>query len=837
MDNDIPVYQRFTDFERRLERLTMTANPLLEGNFHGYVSAAGVPGVGSSPLTEAWAKKAAEDAEIAALELKRRRLLHPRRKWRAIKYKENSQGGFDEVGEIIIRADAAPEIAANDEINSILDNHRRLDDPQWVLINSMMNPVHTFHRATGTFYAQFTGFEIRDSKYSSLRPPIEEASSAFYNEINDLLEWEIKPENGADLMVFKDLPFINHHFEHRHEVPSDVTYEISRNFEVYISSPVNGLMIKRPRYTRRKPYGPRKMEPQILDKVFARMVERKSSPAHLAVSPPQHPSLADSPQTLAHSAKAGLLRGSQVRSATKKGLPARKARLPPLPPSKRKYQELTSRSLTSQPQPMVYIDGRPKKIRRIRGPHSQNPLSIEEERRLLVAVTVIRTLVGGVDRNIDWVLVSRLFEPKYTQFYIQKRWSHVLHRYRLQVDRIQVEFQNHFAKAYEDGTVPPIDYNDIESYDWEWLVDWTMETIETSKDNLPYLPARRLEFDGFFELQEASEDDMADFFEIDGSTILHRREAALYKKSNAYPAEKKVPHKQGQALEDIATAKTWIRANVITPQTHYNPELARAKLAPFGEATVTTALQELITSKVLSQQNKGRLVPGRNYDISDHFVTRLRKKLEPLSLHQAAAYKQNLDTAFYNIAENPDRNIDPITISPFASNGEILAILNLLAHKHITILPHNPPCNHLGFMNGGYQTRRMDKSLLNFPVRILFLPSYRLGNPLLPLPALPSTHLFDPQAKIPVWYDIHGLPVRVMWELALAATLMVLAKRPGAGIDVLQRSLRPSIDMWELELLLDWTTRAGITKKEGIGGGYIVGEWWWMCLSNESGPG
>lgn len=836
MNSDTPVYQRFMDSERRLERLAMFANPVLGGNLHSYVSATGVAGAESSPLTEAWAKKAAEDAEIAALELKRRRLLQPRRKWRAIKYKENSQGGFDEVGEIIIRADAAPEIAANDEIYSILDNHRRLDDPRWFLINSMMNPVQTFHQATGTFSVHFTGFEIRDSQHSSLGPPIEEASSAFYNEINDLLEWEVNPDNGADLMVFKDLPFINHHFEHRHEIPSNVTYEISRNFEVYISSPVNGLMIKRPRYTRRTPYGPRKLKPRILDKVFARMVERKAS-SHLRMYPRQNLSLANPPQTLTHPAKPGPLRGSQARPATNKVQPARKARLPPLPPSKRKYQELTSRSLTSQTQPMVYIDGRPKKIRRIRGPHSQNPLSIEEERRLLVAVTVVRTLVGGVDRNIDWVLVSRLFEPKYTQFYIQKRWSHVLHRYRLQVDRIQVEFQNHFAKAYEDGTVPPIDYDDIESYDWRWLVDWTMETIETSKDNLPYLPASRFEFDGFFELQEASEDDMADFFEIDGPTILHRREAALYKKSNVYPAEKKAPHKQEQALEDIATAKTWIRANVITPQTHYNPELARAKLAPFGEATVTIALQELITSKVLSQQNKGRLVPGRNYDISDHFVTRLKKKLEPLSLHQAAAYKQNLDKAFYNIAKNPDKNVDPIIISPFASNGEILAILNLLAHKRITILPHNPPCNHLGFLNGGYQTRRMDKSLLDFPVRILFLPSYRPGNPLLPLPALPSTHLSDPQAKIPVWYDIHGLPVRVMWELALAATLMVLAKRPGIGMDMLQRSLRPSVDKWELELLLEWTTRARITYKERDGGGYTVGEWWWLCLSNESRPG
>ena len=41
-------------------------------------------------------------------------------------------------------------------------------------------------------------------------------------------------------------------------------------------------------------------------------------------------------------------------------------------------------------------------------------------------------------------------------------------------------------------------------------------------------------------------------------------------------------------------------------------------------------------------------------------------------------------------------------------------------------------------------------------------------------------------------------------------------------------SVKPSLDLWELELMLEWMVQAKAVKKAGTG--YGLEEWWWMCL-------
>ncbi len=649
------------------------------------------------------------------------------------------------------------------------------------MTNPLMNPVHVFHQATGTFSIDFSGFRIQPLYLydTSMTRPIRRAEPDFMAEVDDLLAWELKTENLPDV-IFRDSPFVNHGLEQTYEVPRDIYYQVSKGFEVYFSSATTGLLSNRPRLASNL------SKPRVTDRAFTREIEHVVPAAPPAATP-----------------------GANGKSL------------------KRKRTAATTRQLTSQAekQQVIYIDGRPKKLRRIRGPHVENPLSIDEEKRLLVAVTIIRTLTGGIDKNIDWVLIARLFQPKFSQFYIQRRWGHVLHRYRLQVDQIQAKFQDHFANAYEEGRVPRIDFDNLEAYDWAWLVDWTLENIETSKDNMPYLPATRSELECFFDLQEASDDDMGEYFEIDSSSLAQRREVVLNRRPNVYPADRTHLTPPNQASENLAVAKTWIRANVVTPQANYNSDLARAKLAPIGESTVTTALQELLAARVLSQQNKGRLVPGRNYDISDYFVNRLKKKLEPSHFHQAVRYKRRMDAEFW-------KN-DRVMFSTFAANGDVMAVLNMLAHRRIIVKPKNPPINKFGFTDGTYQTRLMDKTRLNFDVEIRLRPTYISGNPLLPLPSVPCPHLDDQMAKIPLWYDIHGNLVPIMWEFALSAVLTILCKRPGVPADSLLIGLKPSLELWELCLILEWTVRAKATRK--MGGSYALEEWWWMCLGDGGG--
>ena len=705
------------------------------------------------------------------------------------RYRNVQEGPEEEFASFSPMRGALPRESKRRRIANTGDTAKNLDgviDPalREYPVSTMMDPQHIFHQATGTFSVSFCGSQIQhqSSKIVPEKRPIEEAKPTFIADVDDLLNWELNTENLFD-MVFHDWPFVNHQFAHPHETPSGEDYKIDPNFEM-VFHVTNGRMKKPPRLA--PPHVPR---PRIADSTFTKGVARIPS-----------------------AAKAKPLR--RKRQDLVINLKTRSLTAPIVTPLEARHQDLQK-----APEP-PQMDGRPQKLRRIRGPYLENRLSADDEKRLFVAVMVIRTLTGGVEKNIDWVLVSRLFQPKHSQFYIQKRWTPILHKFRLQIDQLQSSFQMNFIKAYEDGIIPEVDFDNLEDYDWAWLVDWTLENIDTPKESLPDLPAKRSDLDRFFDLQQASDDDMAEFYEIDTVSILQRREAALNRRSQVYPCEPKRRTVSNAETEAVAVAKSWIRANVVTSEARYNPDLARAKLSSIEESTIDTALQELLSTRLLSQQHKGRLIPGRNYDVSEYFLSRFRKKLEPSHFHRAVAYKRELDNGFWKL--------DSIELSWSAENGDVMAVMNMLAHGRIIVKPKNPPMNKFGFTNGGYQTRRMDKSLLNFDVEIRLRPTYITGNPLSPLPPLPCAHLKDPLARIPLWYDIHGNPVAVMWELALAAVLTVLAKRPGVAAEIVLMSVKPGLELWELELILEWMVQAKAAKKAGTG--YGLEEWWWMCL-------
>lgn len=276
-----------------------------------------------------------------------------------------------------------------------------------------------------------------------------------------------------------------------------------------------------------------------------------------------------------------------------------------------------------------------------------------------------------------------------------------------------------------------------------------------------------------------------------------------------------------EEAEDLRTARSWIRANIMTPESTYNPSAARAKLSTFPDRVVEDALKQLLLDRVLTQENKGRLIPGRNYDISDFLISRLQKNLQSAHFHRAAAYKQQLD---HDFKEKGFANY-----SYAAEDGDMIVIINLQAHKRITIVPIGVPMNKWGQTDGGYETRQMDKRRLNFSLELRPSPTYIFGDPLSPLPAPPSWHLQDPMAKIPLWYDIHDSLVPVMWEMALAAIVAVLAVRPGIGATELEEAMRPAMEVWELQEALEWLVSAKAAKK--VGQGFSVeDEWWWLAL-------
>ena len=682
-------------------------------------------------------------------------------------------------------------------------------------MSTIMDPDHRSHSVTGTFFTVFQepkkfgrrtqttphkGGSKADQVYSNwgrcgqpsmdwITPDQSHRRVGFEIEVDNMLCWELEMED-FDPAAFADRSFVNLKLQHPHRLSTNAPICMDRAVNVSFSN-IDGRILY-------KPFTPSVVrKPKVDRKVVSKGIRRV---------PPVVPAV------------------QAVKLAKRKR-------------QKEPKERFMSRRLTSLPDGQGFgcskpsgeisskfdADGRPVKLRRIRGPQLLQSLGEEGERRLIFATLVIRTLTGGLERHIDWVLVARLFAPKFDQMFIQNRWNAVLNKWRFEYERLYIEFQDMFTQAYEDGVVPPIDYDNLENYDWAWLVDWTMKNIEAPSKALPDLPAERSKFDERFTTKETNENNLHVFYETDGVQNLPSRTKSLLKQSYVYPLQGKRLFPPAEESEELAVAKSWIRANIITPNASYNSEFARERLLKFNEATIELGLKELMASRVLSQQNKGRLVPGRNYNISQHVLDRLKKNLEIRNFLCAAAYKRHLDREL--------EEKDAVDFSPTADDGIVLAVLNMQAHGRVEIRPKNPPMNKFGLTDGGYETRKMDKSRLNFTCEIRLKDTYITGNPLFPLPPPPCQHLGVPMSKIPLWYDIHDKLMPEVWDKVLAATVAILALRPGIDAQKIEKTMRPALEVWELELVLEWMVVAKAAKKAGRG--YMVDEWWWLCMDHE----
>ncbi len=449
-------------------------------------------------------------------------------------------------------------------------------------------------------------------------------------------------------------------------------------------------------------------------------------------------------------------------------------------------------------------------------------ISTNTEFRLMVAVVVIRTLTGGLDKQIDWVLVSKLF-PDFPMNAVSKRWPNLYTKHRQMVERLGTDFQEFFLEAYERGEVSPIDYDHLVDYDWNSLLDLVIERIDINpnKSTTHRLPASRSSLNQMFTMNNA-ENSKAwrdDYFGL-LPAVYKRMEYAASEQYTMPISEEPPPNLD---IDELTVAKSWARANTLTPAGSYDKDFAARKLASIGNGAVAAATSSLFESKVLMQRNKGRPTPNRGVEITDTFASALRKHLDETHLTQAVAFKTFLDAKF-RAGEIP-------VVEWAAKDGEILAITNLQAHGRIKLEPKGVPMNRFGLTGGGYQTKRMDKANLRFDLQILPTPSY-IYDADLPIFSSLSPEFSPPRGiagAIPVWYDIGENLIPNMWKKVLCVVLATIAMRPGALPKELVRIFAPALEEWEMRVLIEWGLRVGALTvlREGCDG-WNVAEWWWV---------
>ena len=699
---------------------------------------------------------------------------------------------------------AVPDRSRNEaELRSPIQPRQKREVPNF------MDAIHYFQQTTGTFSVGFSGlapFRLVTRKIGTCSRPYslgprnfhsefpaprapryvlpkrspDSEDTPFEKEVDDLLERELETA-GLEEITFEAHPFVNHTFHHVHMTSEVVDAKINSMKEVVLSS-------QHGRPIHRKFPSLREARPKIGKGVFNSGIKD--------ISP----------------AAAEALRRIEIR----------------MPMKRRRLTSLANTDRHDDASIPVPLDDhrRPVKFRRIRAPRDSRPLGEEGERQLLTAVMIIRTLTGGLEKRIDWVLVAKAFGSEHSQMFLNGCWNYVFKKHKMMLPKMESDFQDLFTEAYEEDSIPALDFDDLAGYDWKWLTEWTMRKLITAGKLQPDLPAKRVDFDKTYDLKKTSKIDISGYYGISGpSQTVSNRTNIINSMAFVCPVPRNREESPSQDHDQLDLAKTWIRANIVTPEHTYNPTLARAKLGTLPTEVVEDALKQLLLDKVLSQENKGRLIPGRNYDVSEHFVSRLKKNLHPEHFQRAVNFKLALDQAF----EYPGS----LPYSPAAYEGDMLTIINLLAHKRINLISSSIPLNKWGQTDGSYESRHMDKGRLNFDITIHPSPTYIAGNPLLPLPEPPKQHLGDPTAKIPLWYDIHDALVPVMWETTLAATMAVLAMRPGLGAEDIAVVMKPGVEAWELEWVLEWMVEAKAAVR--VEQGYMVGEWWYLAFEGGMG--
>ncbi|KAJ9319744.1 hypothetical protein DTO027B5_6925 [Paecilomyces variotii] len=492
-------------------------------------------------------------------------------------------------------------------------------------------------------------------------------------------------------------------------------------------------------------------------------------------------------------------------------------------------------------------------------------------RKLTTAMVVVRTLAGGIEgRMIDWDLVSKAF-PGHDPQFIQDRGRTITNRSRLQMAKMQSDFQERFIEAYQNDEVPAIDYGNLDAYDWEWIVKWADSQLDipTSDQTLLELPATRDQFDRLFEIRTEPPISIEEIYNRNTTTVTLTRKRSLFTSVPfAIPLKE---HRPGMSqrraeLAQLETVKTWVRANIITPEEAYRPADARQALERFGERLVRDAVQSLVTERSISMGNKGRITPGRNYDITDHFLAMLsrRRPIDSAQLKVAARFKTTvLDKQF--------KQQNHHEVSYAAEDGQLLALINLVSEGRIILRPRDPPRAKYGLTDGGYLTRLIEKSKLRFAIEVHPVRGkYVYGNPIreklstippprgdmdigtidrtdtaTPVPSAPQWTLQPFPGRVPVWFDVHRNFVKSVWDLAVAAIIGTVALRPGISAASIASMIKPTMGAWEVELLLEWMEQVGVVSREAADQtsvargqererenepGWFVKEWWWLVI-------
>ncbi|KAI2465668.1 hypothetical protein F4781DRAFT_408536 [Annulohypoxylon bovei var. microspora] len=454
---------------------------------------------------------------------------------------------------------------------------------------------------------------------------------------------------------------------------------------------------------------------------------------------------------------------------------------------------------------------------------NEDKLGLNGETDLIAAFVVFKTLLGGVEKKVDIGLILKTF-PQYSHSFLRKFWPRVSRERKTYIDALMKKFQSSFIEAYEAGEVQPLNYDDLDSYDWRSLVIWATK-LETHENVILPESRRALEKTHFLEDQVNEIRDWRETW-FQSITSVYSRVEATSSKPITVPLNRKATAEE----ELISRARSWVRSLCITPITDSKmPEGIRAKLLKLSgrnEAETNKLLKKVVdrlTSERIAARSKGKIL-GQALRLHGVFAKQLEKAPTVEKFIQAVNFKASLDQTF--------RKGEEYVVPYLANDGTIMAIINLQAHGRIRVEGIGVPDIPFGFEPGNYDGRTFPKSYYHFNVKLLPTETYMFDED---LPVLRQAMRMDPPQKgprdeIPIWVDFFGNLNKGRWITYLSMTTLGLATKGPLTPQTASVLMKPFVEPFEAKLIMDWADRLGILQRLGSEKSATVGEWWWLVV-------
>ncbi|KAI8947234.1 hypothetical protein F4801DRAFT_561376 [Xylaria longipes] len=451
-------------------------------------------------------------------------------------------------------------------------------------------------------------------------------------------------------------------------------------------------------------------------------------------------------------------------------------------------------------------------------------LGSKREDELLAACVVFRTLLGGLDRNLDLGLLLKHF-PGMSLSAIRKFWPRISRERKSYVQALTTKFQSAFLVAYESGKLPPLDYDNIENYDWPRLILWTTQLETHEEVDLPESRETLYQEHLLEDIANEAVDWRETWF---ATTSTYNRIEAVASETMSIP----LPPKDRQDRVILERARTWVRSICCTSLKGVN---VREKLVPklleLGNGDV--ALTNQILEKAVAELNREKVITrtkgkdlGGNFRIHGMFSKQLEKMAATPKFTQAIAFKTQLDEIFRQSDEH---------IMPYASDdGSIMTVINLQAHGRIRVDAIDMPNIPFGFEPGNYEGRTFPKSYYHFKIRLVPTETYLFNEDMALLKQAqgmePPTQ--GPSEKIPVWVDFFGKVDAARWADYVSMVVFTLATKGPITPKMCVTLLKPMIEEFEVQLIVDWLDRLGLIHQAVEGCGVTAAEWWWLVAGH-----